>query len=357
MTHFYPLTVTALQRETRAAVVLSLQVPDALRERFRFIQGQHLSFRKTIDGEEIRRSYSICSAVQDPVLQVAIKKVPGGVFSSWANEHLKVGEILDTLPPMGHFYTPLHPEQQKYYAGFAVGSGITPILSILKTTLYTEPRSHFVLVYGNRTSAEIMFREQLEDLKNRFLGRLSLVHILSREQQDIALFNGRIDRAKCQALLQYWLDVRALDTVFVCGPQAMMQAVAETLQEQGLDKQALKFELFGNAARNQRMHPARQSAASEIARCEVTVMLDGRSRRLSLEKNQTNLLDAALQQGLELPYACKSGICSTCRAMLVEGKVEMDNPFALTEEDITRGYILCCQSFPLSDKLVVDFDQ
>jgi ring-1,2-phenylacetyl-CoA epoxidase subunit PaaE len=358
MTRFYPLTVTEVRRETRDAVVVSLQVPAQYQNTFRFKQGQYLTFRTLIDGKEVRRSYSICSAVQDPVLRVGIKKVPGGLFSTWANERLNPGQMVETMSPMGNFWVPLDPLNHKHYVGFAAGSGITPILGILKTTLQVEPHSIFTLAYGNRASSTILFREELEDLKNEFPARLNLIHILSREHQDIELFNGRITREKCEALLRSWIDPNSIDTAFICGPQDMMLAVAETLQAHGLDKLRIKFELFTTSHAPQRQREPRAVQGSTANnRCAVTVILDSRSRQLELEKNTQTLLDAALTEGIELPYACKGGVCSTCRALLVEGEVDMDANFALEDYEIRRGYILTCQSYPVTDKVVVDFDQ
>lgn len=359
MSKFTPLTVTDVSRETRDSVVVTLAPPQAQRAAFGYIQGQYLTLRTTLDGEEVRRSYSICSAVQDQALQVGIKRVQGGRFSTWANEILRPGDRVDAMPPMGNFYTTLAPDNRKHYAGFAAGSGITPILGIAKTTLLTEPASSFSLFYGNRASSSIMFREALEDLKNRFLGRLNLIHILSREQQDIELFNGRINRAKCDALFDQWLDISTVDTAFICGPQSMMLEVSDALRAHGLDKSRIKFELFGTQTRSeQRADSGRDvSEPSTGTRCEATVKVDGRSHSFSLEKGSESLLDAALNQGTDLPYACKGGVCSTCRALLLEGEVDMDANFALEDYEIARGYILTCQSYPVTDRLVVDFDQ
>jgi len=357
MPTFYPLTVTAVRREARNAVVLSLEVPDEFKARFRFKQGQYLTFRRVIDGDEVRRSYSICSAAQDDGLRVGIKKVDEGVFSTWANERLEVGSRLEAMVPAGSFHVPLNAENHRHYAGFACGSGITPILSILKTTLYAEPHGRFTLFYGNRASSTIMFREELEDLKNQCLERLNLVHILSREQQDIELLNGHIDKEKCTHLFRHWLDVKTVDTAFICGPQDMMLAVSEALRGHGLDRTKIKFELFAtDAARQIKRKGKKAPAASKAARCAATVVIDGRARSFELEKNQQTVLEAGLEEGLELPYACKAGVCSTCRAMLTDGEVDMDVNFALEDYEVDRGYILTCQSYPVTDKVVVDFD-
>lgn len=356
MSVFHALKVKTIARETRDAVVLTFDVPDDLREQYRYTQGQHLTLRTHINGEEARRSYSICSAVQDRRLDVAIKKVAGGVFSEWANAKLQEGDSIDVLPPTGHFNAPLSAENKKHYAAFAAGSGITPIISIIKTTLLAEPNSRFTLVYGNRASSGIMFKEALEDLKDTYLERLNLVFVMSREQQDIPLFNGRINREKCDALSEHWLDVSTIDIAFVCGPESMMQDVSASLQAHGLDKKHIKMELF-TAGIPSANRPAPIHHVIGKSACEVTVIQDGRSRSFGMDKNKQSLLDAALAHGIELPYSCKGGICSTCRAKLVNGEVDMDNNFALEDYEIARGFVLCCQSFPVTDKVTVDFDQ
>lgn len=356
-TTFYPLTVAAVARETRDAVVLSLRVPDGLEETFRFTQGQYLTFRRDIDGEELRRSYSICAAVQDRQLRVGIKKVPDGRFSSWANDRLQVGDELEAMPPMGSFFVPLDAANRKHYVAFAGGSGITPVLGIVKTTLLTEPHSRFTLFYGNRASSTIMFREELEDLKNEHLGRFQLLHILDREQQDIELFNGILDREKCDRLLEQWIDVTDVDAAFICGPESMMLQAADALQAAGLEQRQIKFELFATQGPRGRRAAAPEPRARSRDNCAAKIIVDGRGRTLEMPKGTRTVLDAGLDQGLELPYACKGGVCSTCRALLIEGEVEMDANFALEDYEVARGYILTCQSYPVSDDIVVDFDQ
>ena len=356
MSKFLPLKLAGVARETRDAVALTFAVPTALREAFRFVQGQHLTLRADVDGEDLRRSYSICSAVQDDALRIAVKKAPGGAFSTWINERAKPGQTIEVMPPMGHFNVPLDPRHRKHYLGFAAGSGITPILSIVKTTLLTEPASRFTLFYGNRSAATVMFREELSDLKDRFLDRLNLVYVMSREPQDIAVLNGRIDQQKADALLAHWVDLDGIDTAFVCGPDGMMQAVSRSLQQRGFPKSRIKIELFA-ASIPKHEHRVHAPPEAGHAQCTVTAILDGSVREFSLEKTKENIIDAALKQGIELPYSCKGGVCSTCRAKLVEGEVDMDANFALEDYELARGFILCCQSYPVTDKVVVDFDQ
>jgi ring-1,2-phenylacetyl-CoA epoxidase subunit PaaE len=357
MARFYPLTVADVQKETRDAVAVTLNVPAEHKDDFQFKQGQYLTFRKMIDGEEIRRSYSICAAVQEPNLRVGIKKVPGGRFSTWANEQLAPGEVLEAMPPMGSFHVPLDPANRKHYLAFVGGSGITPVLGIIKTTLLAEPESSFTLFYGNRASSTIMFREELEDIKNSNLGRFQLVHVLDREKQEIELFNGILDRAKCDMLLKHWVNPADVDTAFICGPEAMMLQVSDALQAAGLDKQQIKFELFTSQVQKGLRKVQPQVVSKVENACQATVVIDGRARSFDMQKGTHTILDAGLEEGLELPYACKGGVCSTCRALLSEGEVDMDANFALEDYEVKRGYILTCQSYPITDKVVVDFDQ
>ena len=358
MANFFPLTVTDVRRETRDSVVLTLKAQDEHVEFFRYTQGQYLTFRAEVDGSEVRRTYSICSAVQDRRLRVGIKRTQRGLFSTWANENIKVGQVLDAMPPIGKFFVPLDASNQKHYVAFAGGSGITPVFGILKTTLLTEARSRFTLFYANETSSTIMFREELEDLKNEFMGRLNLVHILNREQQEVELFNGLITAEKCDLLFKHWLDLKTVDTAFICGPQPMMMAVNAALRAHGLSQQKIKIELFATPEMAKRKHqPDAGIAEPQPETCEATVIIEGRARTFNMKKKIDTLLEAGMREGMELPHACKSGVCSTCRAMLVEGEVDMDQNFALEDYEIARGYILTCQSYPVSDRVVVDYDQ
>ncbi|MEG2961890.1 MAG: FAD-binding oxidoreductase, partial [Janthinobacterium sp.] len=244
MSKFYPLCVSNVRNETRDTIAVTFDVPAELQQQFRFQQGQHLTLRANINAEDVRRSYSICSAVQDGSLRVAIKRTPGGAFSTWANDTLKAGATIEVMPPMGHFNVPLDCLNRKHYLAFAAGSGITPILSIIKTTLLTEPLSRFTLFYGNRASSSVIFKEELTDLKDVYLERLNLVYVMSREQQDIELFNGRITQEKCEQFLQHWIKVEDYDNAFICGPEDMMLGVSAALQAAGMPKQNIKIELF-----------------------------------------------------------------------------------------------------------------
>jgi ring-1,2-phenylacetyl-CoA epoxidase subunit PaaE len=356
LSKFHPLKVASVSRETRDAVALTFDVPTALQDTFRFVQGQHLTLRVDIGGEDMRRSYSICSAVQDGTLRIAVKKSPGGIFSTWVNDQVKAGRTIEVMPPMGHFNVPLNAAHRKHYLAFAAGSGITPILSIIKTTLLAEPHSRFTLFYGNRSSSAVIFKEELADLKDRYLDRLNLVYVMSREPQDIAVLNGRIDQHKTDALLAHWVDLADIDTAFICGPDGMMQAVSKSLQEHGFPKSRIKIELFA-ASIPKHEHKVHAVPEAGHAECAVTAIIDGAARQFTLEKTKDNIIDGAQKQGIELPYSCKGGVCSTCRAKLVEGEVDMDVNFALEDYELARGFILCCQSYPVTDKVVVDFDQ
>ncbi len=356
MSRFYPLTVAKVQQQTRDTIAVTFAVPPALAPAFAYRQGQHVTLRAWIGGDDVRRSYSICSAVQEGTLRVAIKCTPGGVFSSWANEHLQPGHTIDVMAPMGHFNVPLAAGNRRHYLAFAAGSGITPILSIIKTTLLTEPDSRFTLFYGNRASSSVIFKDELSDLKDQYLQRFTLTYIMSREQQDIDLFNGRITREKCAQLLQHWVRVEDIDVAFICGPQEMMHAVAGALQEAGMPKERIKIELFAASIPAHRHKPRQLDAGARHA-TEVTVIMDGSQVSFSMERDQESILDAGLRAGIDMRYSCKGGVCSTCRCKLVEGKVDMDANYALEDYEVARGFILSCQSFPVTDRVVVDFDQ
>jgi ring-1,2-phenylacetyl-CoA epoxidase subunit PaaE len=355
MSKFYPLTVANVRHETRDAIAVTFDLPQDLKDTFAYKQGQHLTLRAMIEGEDVRRSYSICSAVQDDVLRVAIKRTPGGMFSSWANEALKPGMQLDVMPPMGHFNVPLEANNEKHYLAFASGSGITPILSIIKTTLLAEPKSRFTLVYGNRATSSVIFRDELTDLKDTYLDRLRLVYVMSREQQDIDLFNGRITKDKCAQFLQHWIDIEDIDVAFICGPEEMMHGVSSALQEAGMPKESIRIELFAASIPATERKP-RKVEAGDRHQTEVTVILDGSAASFTMDKDKESVLDAGLRAGLEMRWSCKGGVCSTCRCKVLEGEVEMDVNYALEDYEVARGFVLSCQSFPLTDKVVLDFD-
>ena len=353
---FYPLTVSAVRHDIRDALTVTLDAPPEWKPLFQFVQGQHLNVRAQLNGAEVRRSYSICSAVPDGLLRIAIKRVPGGIFSNWSNDTLRPGCTLEVMPPTGGFHLPLSPANAKHYLGIAAGSGITPVFSILKTTLLTEPKSRFTLFFGNRASSTVMFRDELADLKDEFMERLTLVHITSRERQDLELFNGRITGAKCKELLKQWCPVEDVDAVFLCGPPSMMDDLTAMLQGEGVPASHIKMELFSapNPAPRaiRRVTPAIHSKA-----CEVKFILDGAEHVVHMDPAKESILDAGLADRLDLRYSCKSGVCGTCRCKKLEGEVDMDAHYALEDYEIARGFILACQSYPVSDRVVVDFDR
>jgi len=358
MALFLPLQITDVRHDTRDAVVVTLLPDPDDAEHFDFVQGQYLTFRRAFDGEELRRSYSICAPRGAGVLRVGIKRVDGGAFSTWAKEELKAGDTIEAMRPMGAFHVPLEPELARCYLGFAAGSGITPLLSLIATTLAAEPHSTFMLVYGNRSINSIMFREELEDLKNRYMGRFSVIHVLKGEQ-DIELFSGRIDAEKCAQLFKGWIDIESIDLAYICGPEPMMLAVTKSLREHGLADKNIKFELFASSqsGRARRRTSSSSAAAGKGARCRATITLDGATREIEMGKEGESVLDAALAANLDAPYACKAGVCSSCRAMVLEGEVEMEKNHALEDYEVARGYVLTCQCLVLSDTVAITYDQ
>lgn len=357
MIHFHPLAIKEVRQETDDCVSIAFEVTAELKDIFRFEQGQSLTVRTHLDGQEVRRTYSLCSSPLDNEWRVAVKKVDGGLFSTFANTKLKKGDVLEVLPPVGKFFTPLHPDQQKHYVAIAAGSGITPILSIINTTLRTEPKSSFTLVYGNRTRASIIFKEELEALKNKFMNRFTLHHVLSREQPDAPIYYGRIDLPKCDQLFSRLIDISDVDEFFICGPEEMIFCVRDFLLQKGIDKTHVHFELFTIPGEKSSVaKPLAADKTDEGPRSKISVKLDGVLFDFELGTKGQSILDAALAQGADLPYACKGGVCCTCRARLVEGQVEMEVNYGLEQDEIDQGFILTCQSRPVTPKVVVDFD-
>jgi ring-1,2-phenylacetyl-CoA epoxidase subunit PaaE len=355
VSRFHRLPIARIDRETRDAITITFDVPASLRQQFRFEAGQHLTLRAQIDGEHVRRSYSICAA-EGETLRIAVKRAPGGRFSAWANEILRAGAHIDVTQPMGRFSVARDPRVSRHYLGVAAGSGITPLLSMIATSLEAEPRSRFTLVYANRSSASVMFRDELAALKDRHLSRFNLVHVLSREPQDIELLHGRIDRAKADALFERWVPIGDVDYAFICGPEGMMDVVRASLVAHGLAQERIRIERFA-ASIPKHTHVARPLPAAARTECEVTVVIDGSQRSFLLEKGRENIIDAGLRNGIELPFSCKGGVCSTCRCRLVAGEVDMDVNFALEDYEVARGFVLACQSYPVTDRVTVDFDQ
>jgi ring-1,2-phenylacetyl-CoA epoxidase subunit PaaE len=354
--HFHKLTIQEVRRETPDCVSIAFEVPAELKDTFKYNHGQSLTIRAYLNGQEVRRSYSICSCPLDDELRIAVKKVGSGAFSAFANEQLKKGDTLEVMPPIGRFFTELNAANKKSYVAFAAGSGITPILSIIKTTLLTEPNSEFTLVFGNRSRHTIIFKEELEALKNRFINRFTVIHVLSREQMDAPINFGRIDALKCEALFKNIIDARTTDEFFVCGPEEMIFTVRDFLEAKGVDKRKIHFELFttSNIINHVDLHK-KVSEKNEV-KSRITIKLDGSAFDFDLGFNGESILDAALKQGADLPFACKGGVCCTCRAKLLEGEVEMDVNYGLEPDEVEQGFILTCQSHPKTKKVVVDFD-
>ena len=357
---FYPLTVAAVEAETDLAIKVSFKVPSELAGTFRYHQGQYLTLQAQVNGEPLRRSYSICSGIHDEAMQVAIKRVEGGLFSNFANDTLAPGATLEVMPPQGGFYTALDRAKAGNYLFIAAGSGITPVVSNIKSILEEEPLSQVTLLFGNQRSNTIMFRDTLSFLKNRHMSRFHWVNILSREDQGSDVLNGRLNNRKGAELNRQLIKLGSYDEYFICGPESMISEVSRGLRGVGVDEEHIHYELFAASAEDARAVVAKHHArAREYGGklSQVTVVMDGRSSQFELSADGENVLDAGLNQGLDLPYSCKGGVCSTCKARLLEGEVDMDITHGLEPGEIEQGFILTCQAHPISDKVVVDFDQ
>ncbi|MEP7230551.1 MAG: 1,2-phenylacetyl-CoA epoxidase subunit PaaE [Ginsengibacter sp.] len=351
--HFHKLIVKDIRRETKDCVSIAFEIPGELKNDFQFKQGQNVTIKFNA-GEEIRRSYSICTSPLDNELRIAVKKVHNGTFSTFANVNLKKGNELDVMPPTGTFFTEVNASNKKAYVFFAAGSGITPVISIIKTILHIEPNSMVTLIYGNKTVSSIIFKEDLQALKDKHINRFSLYHILSRERTESDINYGRIDANKCLQLSKV-INFLSADELFICGPEQMIFAVKDYLEKQGVSQKKIHFELFTTPA-TKRIKIYKTVNASEDEGSNITVKLDGRSFNFNLDYNSNNILDAALAEGADLPFACKGGVCCTCKSKLIEGNVEMEVNYGLEPEEVEAGFILTCQSHPRSEKVVVDFD-
>ena len=353
--HFHSLFIKQIRRETSDCVSIAFDIPDQLKNTFQYQAGQYLTVRKIINGEEIRRSYSLCSSPLQNEWRIAIKKNTGGVFSTYANETLKSGEYIDVMPPVGKFTTTILSSHQKNYLAIAAGSGITPVFSIIQNILEGEPDSHLTLVYGNKNRSSIIFKEALDALKNKYIDRFQLIHILSREKTDAALHYGRIDDEKLQGLIKL-IGLKQIDEFFICGPEQMIHNTKTFLITQHIDAKKIHIELFASKKRESLVVNRELKAIDDSPKSKITVKLDGVSFDFDLAFNSNSILDAALQEGADLPYACKGGVCCTCKAKLIEGKVRMDVNYSLEPEEIEAGYILTCQSHPTTEIVVVDYD-
>jgi ring-1,2-phenylacetyl-CoA epoxidase subunit PaaE len=359
--HFHRLTVADLRRETKDAVSIAFAVPPELASAYVFEPGQYLTLRAALQGEEERRSYSICSGLDDGELRVAVKKVDGGLFSTHVNEALKPGDTLEVMTPMGRFTVPLDPQAAHAYVGIACGSGITPVMSHIKSILSREKKSRFVLLYGNRSSRDIMFKDALEDLKDRHLGRLAVHHVLSREAQDLPLLHGRLDGERITALVRASLPGQKIDHAFLCGPQGMMEAAQIALANLGVPKDRIHLELFTPTSPPPSIRATRARAGGSPGQtldaiATATVRLDGVTHSFPVAADE-GVIDAGLRAGLELPFSCKGGMCCTCRAKLVSGTVKMMRNYSLEPWEMEQGFVLACQSRPTSPAVSLDFDE
>ena len=356
---FHPLRVHAVEPDTQEAVVVSFDVPPALRDVFGFTQGQYLTLRKTIGGRDLRRSYSICAGVDDALLQVGVRKVRGGVFSNWINQHLKPGDTVEVMAPQGRFFVPLDPGSRRHHLGIAGGSGITPILSIMKTALAREPRSRFTLIYGNRSLRSTMFKEEIEDLKNRYMTRLVLQHVFSDEHTDSPLNRGVMDRVKIGEFLATLVPAAGIDHAYVCGPFQMNDEAQAALLTAGMPPDRIHIERFGIALQDAAKADAvlHEARAGDAPQATIAIVRDGLRREFAFTRGQPSILDAASAAGLEVPYSCTSGVCGTCRARLMEGEVRMERNFALDRQEVADRFVLTCQSHPLTERVVLSFDE
>ncbi len=357
-TTFHPLRVQRIEPDTDEAVIVTFDVPPPLREVFGFTQGQHLTLKKLVDGTELRRSYSICAGVDDGELRVGVRRVKGGVFSNWINTSLKPGDVIDVMAPQGRFFVPTDPQAKRHYVGIAGGSGITPILSIMKTVLGREPKSRFTLLYANRALRSTMFKEEIEDLKNKYLTRLVLHHVFSDEHTDAPINMGMLNRDKVGEFLTALVPAATIDHAFICGPFQMNDEAEAALLTAGVAEERIHIERFGvaptaGAAPGAVIHETRP----EDSDAKVVIIRDGFAREIDFRKDQPSILDAASAAGMEVPFSCTSGVCGTCRAKLVEGTVRMERNFALDKAEVAAGYVLTCQSHPTSDKVVLSFDE
>ena len=361
---FHELTVARVNPEAAGSVAIAFAIPEELQARFDFQPGQFLTLRTTIDGQDVRRNYSICSTrsrfTGARELEVGIRPMEGGLFSNWAATQLKAGDTLAVMPPDGRFV--IKKPRALHRVGFAAGSGITPILSIIASTLEESDTAKFTLIYGNRRMSSVMFNEALQDLKDKYKNRLTLIHVLSRQAQEVPLLEGRIDAAKVQQLIDTLLPAKSMDEVFVCGPEAMIDAVQGALTSAGVPAERIYSERFTSPTLENLTPDARRAAVVQpdpeapAGQVQLTVLIDGKSHELAMRTDQ-HVLDVALSAGLDLPYSCKAGVCCTCRAKVLDGAVVMDKNFTLEADEMAQGFVLSCQARPTSDRLVVSYDE
>ncbi|SFQ11941.1 1,2-phenylacetyl-CoA epoxidase subunit PaaE [Variovorax sp. 770b2] len=358
-TLFHPLRVKAIEPDTHEAVIVSFEVPTDLQEVFGFTQGQYLTLRHDIDGQDLRRSYSICAGLDDGELRVGVRKVRGGVFSNWINANLQPGDTLQVMAPQGRFFVPIEPASARHHVGIAGGSGITPILSIMKTVLAREPASRFTLIYGNRQLQSTMFKEELEDLKNRYMTRLVLLHVFSDEHTDSPLGFGVMNREKIGEFLASVVPARRIDHVYVCGPFQMNDEAEAALLAAGVPEDRIHIERFGVALPSATQVGAvvHEPLPGDAKQARITIVRDGLQREITFTEGQPSILDAASAAGLEVPFSCTSGVCGTCRAKCVDGEVRMERNFALDKNEVAAGFVLTCQAHPLTERVTLSFDE
>jgi ring-1,2-phenylacetyl-CoA epoxidase subunit PaaE len=352
---FYPLRVAEIVPETAEANSIRFEVPAELRDIFAFKAGQHLTLKTEIDGEEVRRNYSLCTAPADQDWLVTVKQIPGGLFSNWVGEQLRAGDTIEVMPPHGSFTTDFEPSRRRRLVGVAGGSGITPVMSLLRTLLTSEPESRFTLLYGNRDSGSIIFLDELARLKDRYIDRFELYHFLDQEEGEVELFNGMLDRGRCEEAIERLVPAAAdVDDWFICGPGPMMEAAESALLDRGISRERIHIERFTADRPPEALVKEMAELQSRAAGIVMSVTLDGRTRKVPF--TEANILDSARKAGLPAPFACKAGVCATCRAKVTSGKVEMAARYGLTDEEIEDGYVLTCQSVPGGDDVAVDYD-
>ncbi len=356
MATFHNLQVKNIYKETDDCSVITLDIPKELREEFAYSQGQHLTLRAEINGEKVRRNYSLCSGPSEGEWRVAVKMIPEGKFSTYVNKELKTGDFIEALAPSGRFGVDVNPENAKNYLFFAAGSGITPIISMIKAHLKHEPNSTCKLFYVNKTAKSIIFKEELEQLRNTYFGRLEIYYFLTRERRDIELFNGRFDDERMAVLCKTFIDIPDTSEVFLCGPEDMVNFVSEYLVRAGLPKELVHFELFVKGLSEEDKARAERLSQQNLEGVELTIIDGGKEFHFTMTSDYDNILDAALGAGADLPFACKGGVCSTCKCKVVEGSVEMKVNYALEDDDLAHDFVLSCQAVPLSDSVKVDFD-
>lgn len=355
MSDFHSIKVADLYKETKDTVVVEFDIPNKLQKDFQFKQGQYLTLKSIINKETIRRSYSLCSSPLDNKWKVAIKQIPNGKFSTFANQELKIGDTLDVMKPDGNFFIDVTPEKANNHIAFAAGSGITPMISIIKTHLLAEPKSTFKLFYLNRTVKSIIFKEEIEQLKNRFFDRFQVFYFLTKEARDIPFLNGRFTKEKLKVLTKTFIDVEDTDSCFICGPQEMIFLIRDELKNAGLTEDKIHYELFfsGNLDDSKQINEA---IAQKVDGTEVTIIDGGKEFHFVMGDDFDNILDGALAAGADLPYACKGGVCCTCKCKIVEGSVKMKVNYSLEEDEVKNNFILSCQAVPTTKKVIVDFD-